>query len=94
MLIGNLSDGKAINENDIPTKIIKLAKFVLAPILTRIFNKCINEGFYPDCLKATEVILIYKSGEQSICSNYRPISILPQFNKIFERILYDRVYFY
>jgi len=44
-LIGNLSEGKAINENDIPTKIIKLSKFVLAPILTRFFNKCIDEGF-------------------------------------------------
>jgi len=54
-LIGNLSDGKAINENDIPTKITKLAKFVLAPILTRIFNKCINEGFYPDCLKVADL---------------------------------------
>jgi len=67
-LIGNLSDGKAINENDIPTKIIKLAKFVLAPMLTCIFNKCINEGVYPDCLKVAEVMLIYKSGEQNICS--------------------------
>jgi len=93
-LIGNLSDGKAINENDISTKIIKLAKFVLSPILTRIFNKCINEGFYPNCLKVAEVIPIYKSGEQKICSIYRPISILLQFNKIFERILYERVYFY
>ena len=90
-LIGNLSDGKAINESDMPTKIIKLAKFVLAPILTRIFNKCINEGFYPDCLKVAEVIPIYKSGEQKICSNYQPISILLQLNKIFERILYDSV---
>jgi len=93
-LIGNLSDGKAMNENDIPTKIIKLAKFVLAPILTRVFNKCINEGFYPDCPQVAEVIPIYKPGEQNICPNYRLISILLQFNKIFERILYDRVYFY
>ena len=54
-LIGNLSDGKAINENDIPTKIIKLARFVLAQILTRIFNKCINEGLYPDCLKVADL---------------------------------------
>ena len=61
-LIGNLSDGKAINENDIPTKIIRLAKFVVVPILTRIFHKCVNESFYPDCLKVAEVIPIYKSG--------------------------------
>ena len=93
-LIGNLWDGKARNENDIPTKIIKVAKFVLAPILTRIFSKCINEGFYLECLKVTEFIPTYKSGEENICSNYRPISILLQCNKIFERILYDRVYFH
>jgi len=37
-------------------KIIKLAKFILAPILTCIFNKCINEGFHPDCLQVAEVI--------------------------------------
>jgi len=55
-LIGNLSDGKAINENYMPTK-IKLAKFVLAPLLTRIFNKYINEGFYPDCLKVPTLYL-------------------------------------
>ena len=89
-LIGNLSDGKAIIENDVP----KLAKFVLAPILTRIFIKCINEDFYPDCLEVAKVIPIYKSGEQNICSNYRPMSILLQFNTIFQRILYNRVYFY
>ena len=54
-LIGNLSESKAINENDIPTKIIKLAKFVLVPILTRIFNKCIKESFYPDCIKVAKL---------------------------------------
>jgi len=50
-LIGNLSDGKATNENDTPTKIIKLAKFVLAPILTRIFNKCLMKVF---------ILIVYK----------------------------------
>ena len=71
-----------------------MAKFVLAPILTRIFIKCINEDFYPDCLEVAKVIPIYKSEEQNICSNYRPMSILLQFNTIFQRILYNRVYFY
>ena len=44
-LIRNLSDGKAINENDIPTKIIKLVKFVLAPILTRILISALMKVF-------------------------------------------------
>ena len=93
-LIEILSEGKSINKNDVPTKVIKLTKFVLAPVLTCVFNKCLNEGFYPDCLKVAEVIPICKSGEQSICSKYRPISILLQFNKIFEGMLYGRVHFY
>jgi len=80
-LIEILSEGKSINKNDVPTKVIKLSKFVLALVLTRIFHKCLNESFYPDCLKVAEVIPICKSGEQNICSKYRPISILLQFNK-------------
>jgi len=48
--IENLS-GKAISEYCIPTKVVKLYKFVLVPVLTCIFNKCINEGFYPDCFR-------------------------------------------
>jgi len=44
-LIEIFSEGKSINENDVPTKVIKLSKFVLVPILTRIFNKCIMNVF-------------------------------------------------
>ena len=44
-LIGNLSEGKAINENDIPTKIIKLTKFVVAPVLTRILISALMKVF-------------------------------------------------
>ena len=43
--IGNLLEGKAINENDIPTKIIKLAKFVLAPTLRRILISALMKVF-------------------------------------------------
>ena len=92
-LTGNLSDGKAINENDMSTTLIKLAKIVLAPILTRIFNKCINDGFYPDCLKVAKLYLSANL-ENKIFAQYRPVSILLRFYKIFERILYDRVNFY
>jgi len=38
-LTGNLSGGKAINENDIPTKVVKLSNLVLAPILRCMFNQ-------------------------------------------------------
>ena len=72
---------------DIPVHIIKLSKHIIAPVLTTIFNNCIAEGIYPDALKVPKVIPIHKSGDTSNPSNYRPISILPHFSKIFEKIL-------
>jgi len=40
------------------------------------------------------MIPLHKSGDSTICGNYRPISLLPQFNKIFEKLLHDRLYCY
>ena len=49
---------------------------------------------YPDSLKVAELISIFKKGEQNKTKNYRPISLLSQFNKIFEKLLYSRIYSY
>jgi len=93
-LIEDLWDNKAIQYGEIQTKFIKLSKSILTPFLTRIFNRCINEGTYPNCFKISQITPIYKSGDQTSCTNYRPISILLQFNKMFENILHARVYSY
>ena len=45
-------------------------------------------------MKVAEVIPIFKQGSKMNCSNYRPISLLSSFNKIFEKIVYKRVYSY
>jgi len=59
-----------------------------------IFNKCMVTGVYPNSLKVAQVIPIHKKGDKSACTNYRPISLLSQFKKIFERILHHRLYSY
>ena len=46
-------------------------------------------GIYPDILKISHVILIYKKGTHNKCCNYRPISLLSPFNKFFEKCLYE-----
>ena len=56
-----------------------------------IFNLSLNTGIFPDRMK---VIPIFKKGEKSSISNYRPISVLPCFSKILERITYNRLYDY
>ena len=57
---------------------------------TYIYNKSYQEGGFPDNMKISTVIPILKSGQNSILSNYRPISLLSQFSKIFEK-LFERM---
>jgi len=84
-LTEDLSDNKAIQCGDIQTKFINLSKSILASFLTCIFNRCINEDACPNCFKISQITPICKSGDQTRCTNYRPISILLQFNKVFEK---------
>ena len=51
-------------------------------------------GIFPDCLKLSEVIPVYKSGCKLSVSNFRPISLLNPFSKVFEKCLYSRLYKY
>ena len=56
------------------------------------FDVCLSEDTYPDLLKIAEVVPIFKKGERNKMTNYRPISLLSQFIKIFEKLLYTRIY--
>lgn len=60
--------------------------------LTHIFNLSIEIQVWPGALKSAEVIPIYKQGDRADISNYRPISLISNIAKIFERIIYIRIY--
>ena len=92
--INELNTSKSGGSLGIPIKYIKLSVNVIAPILTNFYNHCITTGCFPDILKIAEVIPLYKSGSKNLCSNYRPISILSPFSKIFEKCLHIQLYNY
>jgi len=65
---------------------------LIAIPLADIINCSFNTGTFPEALKIAKVIPIYKKGERDNLTNYRPISILPYFSKLFEKIMYARLY--
>jgi hypothetical protein len=58
--------------------------------LTHIINFSITHGIVPNEMKIAHVIL-FKSGDRTLFTNYRPISILPSFSKFLERVIYNRM---
>ena len=89
--IFNLVINKSVGHDRIPPKIVKWASDLFVPILTLVFNKCIEQGIYPNCLKIAKVSPIHKSDDKNCVDNYRPISVLTQFNRVFERLISKRL---
>lgn len=73
------------------TTIRILSEFIKIP-LVHIINTSITQGVWPNTLKCAEVKPIHKSGDKSIVSNYRPISLISNLAKIFERIIFNRIF--
>ena len=69
--------------DDIPIKYMKFSTVVIAPILTKLFNCCIEQGVFLDALKTAQLIPIHKKGAKDKCSNYHPISLLSPISKIY-----------
>ena len=67
---------------------------LIADPLSSIFNYSFCTGLVPLELKSAKVMPIYKSGSYSHFNNYRPISILPYFSKLIEKIVHNRLYDY
>lgn len=76
------------------TILLHSLKDVLICPLTKLFNICIREGFYPSAFKLSKTIPVLKKGDQHIFDNYRPISLIPVFSKILESLLKDQLYEY
>ena len=75
----------------IPSLVLSKCCNQLAKPLQTIFVKSLLSGVFPLMWKNTKVIPILKDGDSSLAANYRPISILPNFAKAFEKILYQHL---
>ena len=77
--------------NNLPISILKKIAPVLSPFLTELFNESIIHGKFPNKLKVGRVIPLHKTGPTTLLKNYRPITTLSVFSKIFEKLVHKRM---
>ena len=90
IVINSLKNGSP-GWDDISATIYKPFINLYIKPLTYLINMSIKEGIFPDEMKIAKVIPIYKSGNKALTCNYRPISVLNLFSKVFEKIMYNHL---
>lgn len=90
-IVSKFSNSNAKDIYNISNAFLKKIIEPLAHILSFLFNRSFEIGVFPDCLKKSKVVPIFKSGSPQDITNYRPISIIPSIAKIIEKIMEIRL---
>lgn len=90
-IILSLRNGKAAGIDGVKAEVLKIISPVISEPLAYIINKCFEKGHYPSAFKTSIVLPIYKSGDRKQIINFRPISLITTYSKIFEKVLKKRL---
>ena len=90
-IIDTLPPKKSCGCDGISMMQLKYHKLYLLAPLTLIVRQIMHTGIFPDKLKIAKVIPIHKKDDETIFSNYRPISILPAISKLIEKVVYNQI---
>ena len=90
-VIEALKNKKSCGRDGISSEILKSCSPINERYLALAFNKCIDEGVFPDIFKLAKVVPLFKKGDKKDPANYRPISLLRSLSKVFEKILNNRM---
>ena len=93
-IVISFNTNKAPGHDNISMKIILQSFQNIAQPLVTIINTSLSTGVFPESLKIAKVIpvlWVFKAGDPTLFSNYRPISILPAFSKLFKKVMYNQL---
>ena len=91
-IIRNLNVNKAHGHDYISIRMIKMCDEYLVRPLSIIFQNYLNSCIYPSAWKKANVIPVSKKDNKQCVYNYRPVSLLPVFGKIFEELIFNEIY--
>ena len=74
-------------KGDITTKVIKMNKDIFAGFIAKAFNNCVDKGVFRDDLKHADITPTLKKKDKCDKSNDRPVSMLPNISKIYEKLI-------
>ena len=89
--INNIKTNKTTQSTNIPTKLIKESSDVFGDFIFGNYNNCISSSIFPKFLKNAIITPIHKKGAKSLKDSYRPVSILSNISKIYERLLFKQI---
>ena len=90
-IVRKLDPMKAAGHDGIEIRWAKECDSVVARVLCKLVNQSLNVGKVPSDVKIARVVPLFKSGDKECVNNYRPVSILPVFSKVIERIVNNRL---
>ena len=91
-IIQNLDPNKAHGHDMISIRMLKICGSSICKPLKLIFKSCIENENFPLEWKKANVVAVHKKGDKQTLKNYRPISLLPICGKIFERLIYNKMF--
>ena len=80
----NLTSDKA-TAGEVPVDILKNSEFCFSEE-TKCFNKAFNENKFPDTLKLSDIVPVFKSLDPTNKTNFEPVSLLPLLSKVFVKL--------
>ena len=90
-VVHNLKPSKTCIANCLSSSLLKDSIYYIAEPLLHIINSSFDKGIFPDTLKLSQVIPIFKKGNKSNLSNYRPISLTNPLGKVLEKLMQSRM---